>query len=222
MWRRHLISSISSILRRSQLDISVAVAAMTLLFRYKAAIQESAERHDEDANRLFISAYMVASTEVCGISYQVDFWMDLTDNKFWGGELETMESNFCEALHGDVQMDGGSFAWFKAEIDEYTRDRRAAGNESDYEDDVEDDFSPPPDYEEVVRGRGATSLLGSPSGSEFDESDEDVETLARIFRDSTNISGDDDTENILISKSKDLISTCKKKISQIVSLNVGF
>lgn len=222
MWRKHLISYISSILHRSQLDISVAVAAMTLLFRYKAAIQESAERHDEDANRLFISAYMVASAEVCGVSYQMDFWMDLTNDRFWGGELETMESNFREALHGYVQVDGGSFAWFKDEIDKFTRDRRVVGNEGDYEDDVEDDLSPPPDYEEVVRGRGAASLLDSPSGSEFDESDEDVETLARIFRDSTSISGGDDNENILISKGKELISTCKKKISQIVSLNVSF
>jgi len=162
---------------------------------------------------------MIASTEVCGVSYQVDFWMDLTNDRFWGGELETMESNFREALHGDVQVDVGSFAWFKDEIDKYTRDRRAEG---DYEDDVEDDLSPPPDYEEVVRGRGVASLLDSPSGSEFDESDEDVETLARIFRDSTSMSGDDDNENILISKGKELISTCKKKFSQIVSLNVSF
>jgi len=195
---------------------------MTLLSRYKAAIQESAERHDEDANRLFISAYMVAATEVCGVSYQVDFWMDLTNDRFWEGELETMESNFCEALHGDVRVDGGSFAWFRDKMDECTRDRRAVWNEGDYGGDVEDDLSPPPDYEEVVRGRGAASLLDSPSGSEFDESDEDVETLARIFRDWTSMSGGDDTENILMSKGKKLISTCKKKISQIVSLNVAF
>jgi hypothetical protein len=202
----------------------VAIAAMALLFRYKAAIEESAERHDEDANHLFISAYMVASTEVCGASYQVEFWMNLTNNRFRGRELENMEDNFCDALHGEVQVDGGSFAWFKAEIDEYTRERRASGNESDHDDDGEDDLSPPPAYEAVVqvRGRGAVSLLGSPFASEFHESDEDVEALARIFRDSTITSGDDDTENILISKGKKLISTCKKKISQIVSLNISF
>jgi len=222
--RKHLLSYISSILHRSSLDISVAVAAMTLLFRYKAAIQASGGRHDEDADRLFMAAYMVASLEVCAVSYQEDFWMDVTNDRFWGGELETMERNFHEALHGDVQVDVESFAWFKTEMYAYTRDRRATGNESDYGDDFEDYSSSPPDYEEVARGRGAASLLGSPSGSEFDESDEDVETLARIFRDSTSLidSDSDDSENILISKGKKLISTCRKKISQIASLNVGF
>ena len=141
--------------------------------------------------------------------------MDLTNNRFWGGELATMKNNFCESLHGDVQVDGGSFAWFKTEVDEYTRDGRAIGDRGDCEDDVEDDLSPPPNYEEVFRGRGAASLLDSPSGSEFDESDEDIETLARIFRDS--MRGVDDTENVLISKGKKLISTCKRKITQIVS-----
>jgi len=148
--------------------------------------------------------------------------MDVTNDRFWGGELETMERNFCEALDGDVQVDVESFAWFKAEMYTHTRDRRATGNESNFEDDFEDYLSSPPDYEEVARGQGGASLLGSPSGSEFDEFDADVESLARIFQDSTSSADCDDSENILISKGKELISSCRKKISQIVSLDVGF
>jgi hypothetical protein len=94
-------------------------------------------------------------------------------------ELAEMELEMCKVLDWDIEVNGDSFAWFKRVVDEYRRGTVNAFNE----DDAEDRLTPPPTYEDVVRSWGA-GVPASPAESEFSESEDDVETLARIFLDS--------------------------------------
>ncbi|KAF8967510.1 hypothetical protein BDZ97DRAFT_2056903 [Flammula alnicola] len=148
-WQKHLSAYISLALRVSDLDVTVAIAAMTLLCQYKDASPFSVA-YGDDAYRLFLASYIVAAKVMYNPPRSPRFWWRIGNGKFECDELVNMEVELRRVLRWDVQIDHGMFAWFKRVIYCYSA--------SDSDDCIADEWAqendmrlnpPPPAYQDA-------------------------------------------------------------------------
>ncbi|KAJ3512487.1 hypothetical protein NLJ89_g3498 [Agrocybe chaxingu] len=118
IWQTRLPSYIKAALQFSQLDVSIVVAAMTLLGQYKDVVPTSVAYYD-DAYRLFMSAYLVAAKVSCDTPRTLRWWRIVGRGKFNEEELVKMEMELCRVLKWNVQVDEEKFRYFKCIVEHY-------------------------------------------------------------------------------------------------------
>jgi hypothetical protein len=91
-------------MRLSDLDVSVALAAMTLLRRYKQYVPHIVS-YGDDAHRLFITSYILASKVIRDKPRKMSFWQNVSGKKYSCGDLVQIESELCMVLNLELQID---------------------------------------------------------------------------------------------------------------------
>jgi len=110
-WQAYLPAYVARALRTFELDITVLIGALTLLFRYKEARPDNVA-FDDDAYKLFLSTYVVAHNVMCNESRSLAFWRRVGQEIFPCEEITSMEGELCRVLGGNVQIDDELYAWF--------------------------------------------------------------------------------------------------------------
>ncbi|CAA7270988.1 unnamed protein product [Cyclocybe aegerita] len=180
IWQTRLPSYIKAALQFSQLDVSIVVAAMTLLGQYKDAVPASVAYYD-DAYRLFMSAYLVAAKVSCDNPRTLRWWRVVGRGKFDKDELVKMEMELCRVLKWDVQVDEAKFRYFQCIIEHYagpiTSEAMGIASNIYAEPGRVVYDSPPPLYQDSGRDLRMVEVVAmSPLGS-FVGLDEDDEAL---------------------------------------------
>lgn len=125
-WQAEFPVFVHSILQRSGLDVSVAIAAMTLLHRYKA-VYTTAVAYNDEAPRLFLEAYINAA-KAMGCPRPMSFWQRVSGGRYSLEQLLEMKAQFQKDLLGFINIQPTTFDRFKAHLEAYyspTDDARA-------------------------------------------------------------------------------------------------
>ncbi|KAF8165961.1 hypothetical protein B0H34DRAFT_691199 [Crassisporium funariophilum] len=165
---------------------------MTLLSRYKDILHLSVA-YDDDAYRLFLASYIVASKVLCDAPRKMRFWKRAGGDKFSCDELMKMELEFCRVLSWDVQIEEVTYTWFRMIVDHYAIAPPFIGNPSAWitattglrRGTTAGVYStPPPLYQEidVQATTMVDELLLSPEESLSELGEEDQEVLGRMRR----------------------------------------
>ena len=185
-WQATLPTFISSIIRHSGFETTVAAVAITFLVRYKEAVPDHVAYNDE-AYRLFFASYIVASKVVYDYNLgSLRFWKGVGSDMFSFAEIRMMETVFCRVLDWDFRVDSELFAWVKNVVDRHLFSMGVLPKPDDICHECRD-TSPPPSYEDATRTQGRQRFSGrdtfaspcSPCESSSEEADQMA--LARML-----------------------------------------
>ncbi|KAJ7811149.1 hypothetical protein B0H14DRAFT_2523918 [Mycena olivaceomarginata] len=120
LWEQHLPYFIAYALHRTKLDQSVTFAALLLLQRLKGRFPSG---RGSSGQRLFITAYMIASKVICDDIYSNKSWCIVAQGMFRLHEIEQMEREMCNYLDWELNVDTSVLTNFKAMVQrDFSRD----------------------------------------------------------------------------------------------------
>lgn len=117
---------------KSQLPETNALSALTLLQRLKSRHPTrtfSSPPQSDEAERLFLSAYVAATKVLSDDRYRLQFWVQVCQNKFTVEDVTQMEKEFFEDLEWDVRIDDATLAIFQLLVERRKQLEEAKGQE---------------------------------------------------------------------------------------------
>lgn len=127
-WEEKLQAFVANLIYRSHLGVGVTVAALTLAQRYQKAKTDIYTPVLDDARRVFLISYMIATKVMQDDEFTLLSWKRVIEREYDCSDLAKMEVMFYETVDWEVQIDEEefhrcfqqTFDWYQNFIDEHT------------------------------------------------------------------------------------------------------
>jgi len=127
-WEVKLQTFISTVIYRSQFGLGVTIAGLTLSRRFQAASQPNVPSTIDDARRIFLMGYMIATKIMFDKGISVVWWKRTIEREYDCSDLIKLEKKFYKTVDWNVQIDGDeflqclneAFIWYEKFIQDHT------------------------------------------------------------------------------------------------------